>query len=432
MLRLRLLLPLFALLWLGLEAPEAKKAPVRKANVVPADCKVMADSLEKLYEAGDPAYLTWDISPKCDSSLLYKAYYYQGVGFYLLSSWKESLYFLSLAKDIGGPRDEEILFHLWNVNRKLDRNQEMERATLELHQRYPNSFFLMEILDQWKSVDHPTRYWTMDYNSKVTTASSPYLDNMFSNRFRVSSSHKIGAHRFRETGSLSTKTKLGTSQALQSFQGNIGGEYEFHGLTLEANYGASYENPNDSIPVLLLHSGLESHIADSNWNLYQGNIGMGYSYQTKSGWNLNWKASMLQLSKDWKVIGLSHSESFLFPSWILLGYIDYQTHWFHVDGDSILGGMNTFMVNLTPLVSWDRHSVSIGPTYYVSLTNYGRGGLYEDHSITASMSYAYDLLTWMKINLNASYGREFLKGDADPKYLSEKVYSLDAGLSFSF
>ena len=439
---LRILCPLLTLAFLALEAPEAKRAPKRTRNAVPADCKVMADSVQKLYEAGDPAYLTWDISPKCDSSLLYQAYYYQGVGFYLLSAWKESLYFLTLAKEIGGPKDEEILYHLWNVNKKLDRYQEMERATLELHQRYPNSFFLMEILDQWKSVKHPSQTWTFGYNSKATLASNRYLDKVLSNRLRAATGQTRGNHRFRETGSLTVKAKL-DDRTIQGFQGDLGGEYEYLGLTAEADYGAGYESRSASDPLVLVSNGALSRLADSNWNWLQGRIALGYAYTTKGGWNLSWQVNAMQLSKDWQVLGISHSQSLLFPSWVLLGYVDYQIHWLHLTlapgdstfGDVALDGMRTFVTNLTPFFSWERNSLGIGATYYLSRTHYGGGGLDEvewDHSYTTTASYSFDLLASLKINLTASYGWEFNKSISASSYSRKTVYGADAGFSLSF
>ena len=439
---LKAILPILALFAIAMEAPEAKRAPKRVRNAVPADCKVMADSLQKLYEAGDPSYLTWDISPKCDSSQLYTAYYYQGLGFYLLSAWKESLYFLTLAKEIGGPKDEEILYHLWNVNKKLDRYQEMERATLELHRRYPNSFFLMEILDEWRTVKHPSQAWTFGYSSKVGLASNSYLDKVYTNRLRAGTGQKHGNHRFHETGSFTVKAKL-DDRALQGFQGDLGGEYEYQGFTAELDYGAGYESRNASDPLVLVHNGIESRLVDSNWNWLQGRAAVGYSYTTKGGWNLGWNVNALQLSKDWRVVGFSHTQSFLFPSWILLGYVDYQIHSLHlllapgdtsVFKDVALDGMQTFMANLTPYFSWDRHSLGVGPTYYASRSHYGgASGLFNetewDHSITATASYGFEMRNWIKFNLSASYGWEF---DQAKHYAHIQVYGVDGGFALSF
>jgi len=433
------IISLFGIFLLG---PEAKRTPRKYHDSMPTVCKVMADSVQKLYDKGDPTYLTWDISPKCDSSQLYTAYYYQGLGFYLLSAWKESLYFLSLAKQIGGAKDEEILYHIWNVNKKLNRYQEMERATLELHRRYPNSFFLMEILEQWKSVKQPSNEWFFGYTSKMAFASNAYLDQVISNRINTSTGQKNGNHHFRETASLTVNAKLNQTHNLQGFQGDLGGEYEYNGFTAELNYGAGYDARNNADPLVFVKNG---NLIDSNWNWEQGRMALGYSYTTKSGWNLGLTGSALQIAKDWQMLGLTHSQSFLFPNWILLGYVDLQMHFINkppaVEESTVhyqLHGLNTFMASLTPYFSWEKISLATGLTYYYSRSTYRKlDANYQfvmdegedDHSLTASVSNTYDLRNWFKINLGASYGQEYIVGSSDNPH---HVYSIDAGFSLSY
>jgi hypothetical protein len=410
--------------------------------MAPANCQVMADSIQKLYEAGDPVYLTWNVSPKCDSSLLYLAYYYQGLGYFLFFSWKESLYFLTMAKEIGGAKDEEILFHLWNVNKKLDRSQEMERTTLELHQRFPNSFFLMEILDNWKGAKYPAQAWNLRYTSKISMSSNDYLDQVFSNRLRAATGQKYGKHRFRESGSLTLKVKV-DEKTLQGVQGDIGGEYEYQGLTAEVDYGAGFESRNATDPLVLVRNGFESRLADSNWNWLQGRLTLGYAHATKGGWSLGWKANALQLAKDWRVLGISHSQSLLFPSWILLGYVDYQVHWLRIPviqgnpalGTTYLNGMQTFLANLTPFLVWEKQSLGLGSTYYLSRNHYsgaGRNDFLLNHSFSATSAYSYDILAWMKINLNASYGWELDQKLQNAGYSRRAIYGVDGGFALSF
>lgn len=429
-------------------AVHAKRAP-RKAAVQPrVDCKTLSDSLVKLYDAGDPAYLTWDFSEsKCDSSQLYTAYYYQGIGFLFISAWKEALYFLSSARDIGGRKDEEIIYHLWTVYRKLDRYPEMERLTLELHQRYPSSLFLLEILDQWKAVKSPARVaWS--YSAKAGWARNPYLDHLLTNRVRGEMRQKRGEHQFRETGSMSLGSKW-DDRLLQGFQGNLGGEYEYKGFSAEANWGAGYESRG----ALLVTSGSQSILVDSNWNYAQGRLALGYSVTTSAGWNLGLNASLYQLSSDWQVMGLSHSQSFLFSDFILIGYVDLQKHWIDMGSDIIdldtsatprqaefaLDRMYTVTVSLTPYFSFGRHSMGIGPTYYASETHtngmvLGTGTDIDqdewEHSVTGTASYGFDLRHWCRLAVSATYGFDFRKDGRG--WSASDIYAVDAGVSFSF
>lgn len=439
---------LAALLVLALAvSAHARRAP-RKASLQPrVDCKTLSDSLVKLYDAGDPTYLTWDFSEaKCDSSQLYTAYYYQGIGFLFISAWKEALYFLNAARAIGGPKDEEILYHLWTVYRKLDRYPEMERLTLELHQRYPGSLFLLEILDQWKGVRSPSHI-AWNYSSKAGVASNPYLDHLIANRIQAESRQKAGPHQFRETGSMSLTSKW-DERLLHSFQGNLGGEYEWKGLSAEANWGVGYESRRADTSSLLLTSGAQSILVDSNWNFVQGRAAVGYSLTTGSGWNLGWNASFFLLSKDWKVASLSHSQSFLFPDFILIAYLDLQKHWIHNpdEGDPLivdvplLDGMHTLSFNLTPYFSVGRHSFGFGPTYYVSRWHYGgeklTGGSIDEtgwqHSVSGTASYGYDWRHWCRLALSGSYGYDFGNEAGTRHWTGKPVYAADAGISLSF
>lgn len=449
MIRPRLLPSLLLILGVLVSLSEAKRPARRSGGQPKLDCKTMADSLTRLYEAGDPAYLTWDFSAsKCDSSQLYTAYYYQGIGFLFLSDYKEALYFLSAARDIGGPKDEEILYHLWTVYRKLDRHQEMERLTVELHQRYPGSLFLLEILDQWKSLRSSSPL-TWGFSSKAAWARSPYLDHILSNRVRAETNQKRGLHQFRETGSMSLKTAW-DERLLQGFQGNLGGEYGYKGFSAEAHWGIGYEARRTDTTAIVVTSGAQSVLVDSNWNFAQGRFALGYSFTTSSGWNLGLNASLFQLSKDWTVAGLSHSQSYLFSDFILIGYVDVQNHWIDFATDTVafsdasgshkvlrgLDGMQSFSFNLTPYFSLGRHSLGIGPTYYFSRWHYSGAAdsaRIDDSEIqqsaSATASYSFDLRHWFRLALSASYGFDF---DQIHDYRPEDVYSVEAGFSLSY
>jgi hypothetical protein len=456
MIRSRILPHLLLILAIAFSLSEAKR-PAKKSGGQPrVDCKIMVDSLTRLYESGDPSYLTWDFTEsKCDSSQLYTAYYYQGIGFLFISAYKEALYFLSAARDIGGPKDEEIIYHLWTVYRKLDRYQEMERLTLELHQRYPGSLFLLEILDQWKAVKSPSPV-TWGFSSKAAWARSPYLDHILSNRVRAMTSQKRGLHQFRETGSMSVKTKWDESP-LQGFQANLGGDYEYKGFSAEANWGIGYEARRADSASLIVTSGAQSILVDSNWNFAQGRMAVGYSFTTSSGWNLGLNASLFQLSSDWRALGLSHSQSVLFSDFILIGYVDVQNHWIHFPADTLnddsgvaigttpdLDGMQSFSFNLTPYFSFGRHSLGIGPTYYFSRWHFSeiQGGEKTDYSefqqsVSGTASYGFDLRHWCRLAFSVSYGYDFNKTHdlitgKDSRFKPKDVYSVDAGFSLSY
>ena len=444
MIRNRILLFL-AVLTCAYSFSEAKR-PARKSAQPRLDCKTMSDSLVHLYEAGDPAYLTWDFSQAgCDSSRLYNAYYYQGIGFLFISAYKEALYFLTSARDIGGPKDEEILYHLWSVYQKLDRYQEMERLTLELHQRYPGSLFLLEILDQWKSVKSPSPV-TWGFSSKAAWARSPYLDHVLSNRIRAETNQKRGPHKFRETASTTLKTKW-DENLLQGFQANLGSEYEYKGFSAEVNWGFGYESRRPDSSAFVVTSGAQSILVDSNWNYAQGRVAAGYSYTTDAGWNLGVNASLFQLSKDWRVAGISHSQSFLFSDFILIGYVDVQNHWidFAAPRDTLLfypdlEGMQSLSLNLTPYFSLGRHSLGVGPTYYFSRWMYTEEDLAGDshgfseyqQSVSGTASYGFDFRHWCRLSLSGSYGYDFDKPRGEAKFTSKDVYSVDAGFSLTF
>ncbi len=436
---------------------EAKKAPKPAKVTVATDCKVMTDSMAKLYEAGDPTYLTWNIPAKCDSSQLYSLNYYQGIGFYLLGDWREASYFLNQAKEIRGPKDEEILYHLWNVNKKLQRYQDMERATLELHQRYPNSFFLMEILDQWKTVKPPSQAWSFGYTSKYASytteyASGPkstYLENIFTNSLRASTGQTYGQHRFQETGTVTMKAKM-DEKTLQGLQGDIGGEYDYKGFSAQVDYGGGYQSHSTSDPLLLLSNGLETRLVDSNWNFRQGRLTLGYSTDSKNGWSQGWNLNLLELSKDWSMASVSHIESIFLLSGILLLNLEAQKHWVKAvySDSSVLttptstptmtwDGMNAFTAGVMPLYYWKKQSLLFGATYYFSQSHFSAGNGTNDQeyeqSLTGSASYSYDFFSWLRINFDASYGFDYSQS-FQTGYPSkpDRVYGMDAGFSLSF
>jgi len=358
-----------------------------------------------------------------------------------ISAWKEALYFLNAAREIGGPKDEEILYHLWTVNRKLERYPEMERLTLELHQRYPSSLFLVEILDQWKAVKPPSPIaWT--YSARAAVASNKYLNDRFTNRVQGEARQQSGPHLFRERASMSLASKW-NERVLHGFQTNVGGEYDYKGFAAEADWGVSYETPT----ALVLTNDRQSILVDSNWNFAQGRLSLGYSYTTHGGWNLGANASFMQLNEDWRVADLSHSQSFLIENFILIAFFDFQKHWISMpwttSNDSTgaeesrlrLAGMYTFTASLTPYFSWGKHSFGVGPAYYLSRSR--TAGLYAQtlafsrvewvHSLAATASYSYELRPWCRAALTGSSGYDFKRG-SQPDW----VYSADAGVSFSF
>jgi hypothetical protein len=431
----------------------AKRAPRKQAPAPQVDCRILSDSLVKLYDAGDPAYLTWDFAAaKCDSSQLYAAYYYQGIGFLFISAWKEALYFLNAARDIGGPKDEEILYHLWTIYRKLDRYPEMERLTLELHHRYPSSLFLMEILDEWKAVKAPSRIaWS--YSTRAGVSSIAYLDNQLTNRLQAETHQESKLHRFRERASLSLTSRWTDSlshawnqRLLHGFQANLGFEYGWKGMTAEADWGAGYE-AHGKDTTLVDAGGRQSVLVDSNWNFAQGRIALGYSHTTAGGWNLGVTAGLFQLNPDWRALSLSHSESILFSSLILIGYVEYQKHWIATGSGAApdsatlfsfnLDGMQTYTASLTPYFTFGRHSFGIGPTWYASRTHTevldylgGDQGLSSwQYSLSATGTYGFDLRRWCRLNASGSYGFNLDKHAKDPDFT---FYSADAGLSVSF
>jgi hypothetical protein len=411
----------------------------------------MVDSLTRLYEAGDPSYLTWDFTKSaCDSSQLYTAYYYQGIGFLFISAYKEALFFLTEARDLGGPKDEEILYHLWTVYRKMDRYQEMKRLTLELHQRNPGSLFLLEILDQWKEVKSPSPV-TWGFTSKAAWARSPYLDHVLSNRVRAETSQKRGVHRIREIASMTLMTNW-DENLLQGFQGNLGGDYEYKGFSAEANWGFGYESRRRDSSSFVVTSGAQSILVDSNWNFAQGRVALGYFFTTDAGWKLGFDASLFQLSKDWRVMGLSHSQSFLFSDFILKGDVDAQNHIIGFPSQSAfdsgsgttfyfpqLDGMQSFSFNLTPYFTYGRHSIGIGPTYYFSRWHFletagARKHGYSEYqqSVSVTASYGFDLRHWCRLALSGSYGFDFDKRRGESGFDAKDVYSMDVGFSLSY
>jgi hypothetical protein len=432
-------------------AAHAKRAAPAKPSARPAvDCKTLSDSLVKLYDAGDPTYLTWDFAEAhCDSAQLYLAYYYQGIGFEFISAWKEALYFLNAAREIGGPKDEEILYHLWMVYRKLDRYSEMERLTLELHRRYPNSLFLFEIIDQWKSVKAPSRI-AWNYSARAGISSTHYLTDQLTDRVQAETRQQSGPHRFREHASVSLASKWNASdwnqRLVHGFQANLGGEYAYKGLTAEADWGAGYATPTKD-SVVHGENGQPLMLADSNWNFVQGHLGLGYSYTTAAGWSFGANAGALLLSKDWRVLDLSHTESFLFNDVLLIGYLDFQRHWIGAAPDSLgaeagtlgLDGLYTFTATATPYFTFGRHSLGAGPSYYFEASHYSgsyagarQSEKYREHTLSGMATYDFDLRRWCRFTLTGSYGVEMDKGFGAAKYSSKRVFSADIGASLSF
>jgi hypothetical protein len=343
-------------------------------------------------------------------------------------------------------RQEEILYHLWTIYRKLERYSEMEGLTLELHRRYPNSLFLFEILDQWKSVKSPSHVaWNV--STRAGISSTPYLDDQLTNRVQGEVRQQSGPHRFREHASLSLASKL-DERLLHGFQANLGGEYAYKGFTSEADWGAGYEIPS----TLVLNEGRQSILIDSNWNFSQGHFALGYSSTFQSGWNVGANASLFQLNKDWRVAGLSHTQSYFFDEFILMGYVDFQRHWIKSREDSSysetgeyigkigLDGMYTFSASLTPYWTLGRHAFGFGPNYYLARSHFS-GALSNGsplantdwvNTFSGTATYDFDLRRWLRFAVTGSCGYELDKASWNPGYTRKWVYSADAGVSFTF
>src|SRR5690606_21445744 len=261
------------------------------------------------------------------------------------------------------------------------------------------------------------------------------------NRIRGETGQKRGRHRFRESASLSLKSQW-DQRLLQGFQANLGGEYSYGNFSLEGNWGLSYESLRADSPTALIADGERSFLLDSNWSFSQGRMVFGYSRTTASGWNQGWSGSFHRISSDWRAAGLSHTQSFLFPDLILIGFIDFQKHWIDMAAaDSLaaalfgeLVGMHTFSANVSPYFTRGRHSLGTGPTYYAARLRYeGAAGDSEwQHGLAGAASYGFDVRAWWRLLLNFSYGVEWNNSLENHRYRSRKVYGADLGFSIYF
>lgn len=443
----------------------AKTRALATATAAGPSCAVLLDSLDRLYAENQPDFLAWDFPTMgCDKTQLYRGLFRQGLGFSMVSAWTEAAHILSLAKEAGGDRDEDVLFHLWNAYRHLDLPKEAAVAARELLARYPASPFLPRIRDEWEQDRKPrSREWRGSFESRFVRSRVVLLDNVHSNRMKGEISQSAGNHGFREYGTLSLKSRLG-GNILDGVQVNLGGEWSRGEFALEAEWGLGYDAGNAKDTVVGGLSGSGSGARYAGWNGSMGQLALGWMRRTGEGMGLGARADVRLLSRDWWAAGASLSPSWFAGAWSVTGLLDLHRHgmdWRFGQSDTlggepigltfILNEMQTLQASVSPGYRLKRHDLGLGLGYYLvrtgSVFRIDYGGLVDDrpsasyeHSLAMGPSYRYTWRKGLRFNLGLNFGYDFDERPSTtascrewlPGYCADESYSADAGFSLSF
>lgn len=467
--RLILILALAA----GASDAKSRSSPAQKlkasAKPAPTRCEVLLDSLERLHASGEPDYLGWDFTDAgCDRGQLYRAHLAQGLGLVMVSDWTSAVLSFSQAREIGGPRDEELLYHLWSARRRLGDRAGMADAGRELQARFPASPWLVRLLEEWQA-DRAERRprpvgWKGSFESRLARSRIAALDNDLSNRLKGEIRGSTGAHGWKGTAGLSLKGNVG-APAWEGAQLNLGGEWAWKEWSAEAEWGLGYDARNTKDTLLASGSASGSGLQYSGWNGRMAQAAVGWLRAGPGGGGFGARASLRLLSRDWWSAGLSLTPTWSFGAWSLTGLLDAQHHGMdwgvsqveQVEGagpvsiDYALDAMQTLLATVSPSLSLGSHELSAGLGWMtvryrslLTLTFDGASDLEREtayeHSLSLSPAWRWRLSKRLGFNLGASLGYDFEERGATvptcrewlPGHCAEEAWSADAGFSVTF
>lgn len=433
-------------------------------------CASLLDSLETLAAEGGSDFLAWDLEGHgCSPAQLYRGYLRQGSALSMAESWESAVHVLSLAKAIGGPDDEELLYHLWTALRRLDRRKEMVAAAKELYARYPASPYLALVLEDWRG-DRPPRAaaarpWKASFESRFARSKVGALDNVQSNRLRAEAGQALGAHGFRESVSASLKSRPG-SRLMDAFQADLGAEWIWRGFSLEAGWGVGYDARSSGDTLLEVLSGSGSGARWSGWNGRLASLAAAWTGAPGEGTSLAARVDARLHSRNWWSAGASLAPAWFSGDWsaaVLLDWREHAMRWEFAQTEVLEGGepvelaylvdaMRAVQASVTPAWRSGAQQLSLGLVYGMARAGSRfrisfDGAVDEErdidweHSIVLSPGWRYAWRKRLRFDAGMSFGYDFGEKPAAatpacagwlPGYCADETWSADAGLSIAF
>lgn len=453
----------FILLAIAFEAAAA--APSVRAP----SCAAALDSMDVLEAEGRIDHLVWDLgSRECSRSELYRGQLRQGIAFALAGSFEAAAAALGEAKAIGGPDDEELLYHLWTASRRLDRRAEAAAAAREMYTRFPASPYLAMILEDYGRSPGKARAgkraWKAAFESRYARSRVGLLDNVQSSRLKGEVGQSAGGHGFREYGSLSLKSRYGQG-LLDAVQGDFGVEWSWRGFGAEAEWALGWDarNTGDTLVAALAGSGAGARW--SGWNASMAGAALSWMSAPGEGPMITLRADARLLSSAWKTAGASLSPSWHAGDFSLTGLLGVQQHWMGWafsesstldDGEVVdltysLEGMRTVQSSLTPAWRLGNHDLSLGLAWFSARTAHafrvGLAGTVDEekgssweHGVALSPAWRFTYRKRLRFDFGFSAGYDFDEktsataacGEALPGYCADESYGADAGFSLTF
>jgi len=274
----RYLLLAFAISF-GIVVGQTQSTPTNQSG-----CSQKLDSLKVLFNKNDPRFLLIDFAnPNCRDSEKHYGFYHQGLGYLILSDWKNASLHFEEALSHPGEFQELALYHLWQSYEEQQDSINAAQTTLTLNQFFPQSRFLKEMLSM-RSVDQkakksPThakksseKNWGTSHfisNTEEPDYSRFYMDN----RLQYTKSIPYRNQFFSPSASISASHEIDTRE-LSSTSGNFSLTYMYQGFFATTNLATSYDYVKKSVVTI---GGADNDLF-TGWNWPQIGATVGFRF----------------------------------------------------------------------------------------------------------------------------------------------------------
>ncbi len=387
-------------------------------------CKTYVDSVANAFDRDEPEYLEWPLPvEECTEAQNYRIYYYRGMGSYFLSSWGDALLYFGLAKQIGGPEDEQVLYYLWRTHGKLGDSPEQTQLIWEFYNRFPQSSHLGNMFSEWKTDTRPS-LWSLSMTNSVSQSESPgYSSTRIRDQFSASIGQSAGNHRFRESVALSINTDPET-RIFGEWQGNLTGEYRYKGLSANLNWGSTYARAATAI------SALDTVGTPGTLSVDQYQADIGYSLDLGKIVNTEFQLQGIHPRAGWTMASFGQSLTTLAGEVYLQGTWTVERHWMSFfPVDSLFPTLNGQWVgNLGAYAFYElgKHGFSLGTEYRWDKETYAPALdtiLLLDvtpnvgKTLAAVAGYSFRPAAWCDVDFQGKWGHVYNSETADGRVL---------------
>ncbi len=377
------------------------------------NCQVSLDSIIQGFNNGDPKIIKIDLSKlKCNEEQIYQSNYYQGLGLYFLDEWELALLRFTWALETQGVHDEELFFLTWKIFVKVGDVEAQKQTIEELHEKFPASNHLIEMLNYVPTVKHKAKNWVISTTQGVSAVRTPgYAQNWSSHSLDASLKQKVGSQNFSEGLGASAKMDI-DSVALDSWHSYGIFIYGLLGFSAEVDLGIGYSkslitlNPNSTSPLNL----------SNHWSL-DAKLEIGKSFSLGSGSQLEAKINYLHPRQDWQEIGFKNSVYKIVGNWFYIAEINGYKDWLNTSDDTLFRTTKGYyggkiMLNVYYEIS-NKNSFGSGLDYTWEMENLSSSTANSDlfgqnpnsrNQMNINLSYSYEPLNWLSFSLSGAVG----------------------------